>query len=125
MEPKIRLLFSLAIAAILLLPSCKKNGPRLCDRDDVITTTVKVFATGLNNPRGLKFGPDGILYVAEGGAGGALSTDGLCEQVLVPIGPYTGGFSARVSKISPDGTRTTVVDGLPSSATSPAFGGLI
>jgi len=26
-----------------------------------------VFATGLVNPRGLKFGPDGKLYVAEGG----------------------------------------------------------
>ncbi len=26
-----------------------------------------VFATGLVNPRGLTFGPDGKLYVAEGG----------------------------------------------------------
>src|SRR5262249_19887967 len=29
--------------------------------------SVTVFATGLSNPRGLTFGPDGTLYVAEGG----------------------------------------------------------
>ena len=31
------------------------------------TATVEIYATGFNNPRGLKFGPDGALYVAEGG----------------------------------------------------------
>ena len=30
---------------------------------------VSVFATGFNGPRGLKFGPDRYLYVAEAGLG--------------------------------------------------------
>jgi hypothetical protein len=62
---------------------------------------VTVFATGLNNPRGIKFGPDGFLYVAEGGLGGSRSTVGQCDQVIEPVGPYTGDFTARISKISP------------------------
>ena len=88
-------------------------------------TTMTVFATGLDNPRGLKLGPDGYLYVAEGGQGGLNSTEGQCEQVIPPVGPYTGDMTARISKISPDGERTTVVDGLPSSQTSPALGNLV
>jgi hypothetical protein len=79
---------------------------------------VEVFAMDLNNPRGLKFGPDGNLYVAEGGTGGTSSTVGLCDQVPAPVGPYTGGFTARISRIDSTGTRTTVVDGLPSSQTN-------
>jgi hypothetical protein len=89
------------------------------------SSNTSVFATGLNNPRGLKFGPDGNLYVAEGGAGGTISSVGSCDQVVTPIGPYTGGFTGRISKISADGTRTTVVDGLPSDQASPDQGGVV
>ena len=86
---------------------------------------VSVFATGLNNPRGLKFGPDGNLYVAEGGIGGANSTEGCCEQVIPPVGPYTGSATgSRISKIDANGNRTTAVDNLPSSRTSAATGNL-
>jgi glucose/arabinose dehydrogenase len=90
--------------------------------DDAV---VSVFASNLNNPRGLTFGPDGALYVAEGGLGGSLTTTPEdCDQVPVPIGPYSGGFTSRISKIGRDGVRTTVIDGLPSSQTNAESGGL-
>jgi hypothetical protein len=88
------------------------------------SANVTVFASGFNNPRGLKFGPDGNLYVAEGGKGGSISTIGLCDQVP-GAGPYTGGFTARISKVAPNGAVSTVVDDLPSSQTNPGLGSLV
>ena len=45
--------------------------------------TVTTVASGLANPRGLNFGPDGALYVAEAGSGGSgpciLGSDGLVK----------------------------------------------
>ena len=77
---------------------------------------VSMFASGLNNPRGLHFGPNGDLYVAEGGSGGAYTTVGTCTQVPVPIGPDTGSpTGGRISRINRQGYRTTVTDTLPSS----------
>jgi hypothetical protein len=83
------------------------------------TPVITTYATGFNNPRGLKFGPDGMLYVAEGGTGGGNSTVGQCEQVPAPVGPYSGAATGgRISRVDSNGVRTTVTDQFPSSQTS-------
>ena len=82
-----------------------------------------VFASGLTNPRGLTFGPDGALYVAEGGAGGTRSSVDVCpdEQVPSPIGPYHGGNTGLIERFAADGSRMVVASGLPSSTAGPGF----
>src|SRR5262245_25583415 len=84
-----------------------------------------LVASGLNNPRGLTFGADGTLYVAEGGTGGSLTTSiNDCQQVPSLVGPYSGGFTARISKIV-NGAPVTVAGNLPSSQTTPTTGSLV
>ena len=97
----------------LSLATCKKHDD-VCDEN--APATVTVFATGLNNPRGLEFGPNGHLYVAEAGTGGTDSTVGQCEQVPPPIGPIRGSTTGgRISRINPAGVRNTLTDQLPSA----------
>lgn len=125
MRKSTRVGFSIAVIAFIL-SSCKKDLPAFChcDQKDLVATT-SVYVSGLNNPRGLKFGPDGHLYVAEGGTGGTDSTIGKCTQVVPPIGPYYGSATgARIVSIV-NGQITTVGDSLPSSQTAPAPAPLI
>ena len=84
-----------------------------CGASAQLPPQVTVVATGLDGPRGLKFGPDGALYVAEAGRGGD-TLGSSCQQVPSPVGPYHGGPTARISKITSSGEVLTVVDGLPS-----------
>ena len=70
----IRKLFQCAVvlAAFLLVAACGGSDD---DREPIITT----YATGLTSPRGLAFGPDGQLYVAEAGSGGTLAPTGAAD----------------------------------------------
>ncbi len=74
------------------------------------TTTVAM--SGLDNPRGLAWGPDGSLYVAEAGRGGngpsIVSGDGQTVSY---------GASGAISRLR-NGVQERVVTGLPSLATA-------
>jgi hypothetical protein len=97
-------------------------APSMAQQLPPIQPTPFTVATGLEGPRGLRFGPDGYLYVAEAGTGGPNSTVGQCVQVPGPPGgpgPDTGGLTARISKISPSGKVTTVASGFPSVDVGP------
>lgn len=97
-------------------------APPLLAADSTVVPTV--YATGLEGPRGLRFGPDGDLYVAEAGTGGKnATTPAMCQQVPAPVGPYTGGLTGRISKIDRSHKVTTVASGFPS--TVDAMGDLI
>src|SRR5262245_36757672 len=71
---------------------------------------VTVVMSGLDNPRGLAFGPDGGLYVAEAGRGGP------GPSITLPPGETVSyGTSGAVSRLL-GGVQQRVLTGLPSLA---------
>ena len=76
----------IGLIGVLMLPgAAAAASPRL-----------KVIASGLDNPRGLAFGPDGALYVVEAGRGGS----GPCTAFDLFGGPLCFGPSGAVTRVS-------------------------
>ena len=98
---------SLAITACEQ-PAVEVSTPVLQPRRVLSVTDAQVVMSGLDNPRGLAFGPDGALYVAQAGRGGS----GPCFQVMQTVCYGPTGSVGRLWK----GTQDTVVTGLPSYA---------
>jgi hypothetical protein len=76
--------------------------------------TPVVMATGLDNPRGLAFGPDGAIYVVEAGRGGT-STLCLPNPGGAP-GQRCHGPTGAVTRVTSPGVHGRVLTGLPSLA---------
>jgi hypothetical protein len=111
-----------SLSSLLIASAAGGFAPAMSIAQAAIAPTPFVVASKLEGPRGLRFGPDGSLYVAEAGTGGSNSTIGQCVQVPGPPGgpgPDTGGLTGRISKISPSGKVTTVASGFPSVTIGP------
>ncbi len=74
-----------------------------------------VVASGLLGPRGLAVGPDNDLYIAEAGTGGKHRTSPKQCMQVPNVGPYFGGLTARISKVTHSGKLITVASGFPST----------
>lgn len=77
----------------------------------VASAQVTAVATGLNNPRGLAFGPGGILYVGEAGLGAGNGAGG------VGFGQgFTGSVGEILDVTSANPTYRRIITGLASHA---------
>jgi hypothetical protein len=84
----------------------------LIQTDAAAQYVVTPVMSGLDNPRGLAFGPDGGLYVAEAGRGGTIPT-----SIVVEGQPRFFGTTSALSRLL-GGVQARVLTGLPSHATS-------
>ena len=85
------------------------------------TATNEVVASGLNNPRGMSFGPDGNLYVLESGQGTASNDPNVATAPDIPFIPGVvserGGYTGAITRIdlnSREGGQERIFTGLAS-----------
>jgi hypothetical protein len=82
------------------------------------TPSISIVMRNLNNPRGLNFGPNGALYVAEAGRGGEQPCFAGPEG-----GPQYAGRTGSISRLL-RGNQQRIVTGLASHANAAGFGAL-
>lgn len=106
--------FLLLCSSVLHADSFGTSSDRRHGRDS--RPSVTTYTTGLTSPRGLTFGPDRKLYVAEAGVGGELVPAGGpgCPVDINIYSPYTAGYTGRVIRVRANGKKETIADNLPS-----------
>jgi hypothetical protein len=108
-------IFVLSLLAVACSDAPTAVSPVASTPNNVLTpaASIEVVMSGLNNPRGLDFGPEGGLYVAEAGTS---QLNGGCVDFMEGTTPtlkcYSGtGSVSRLWKRS----QTRIVTGLPST----------
>ncbi|MCC5580022.1 ScyD/ScyE family protein [Microtetraspora sp. AC03309] len=114
--PRRRLLAAATGGLAVLSFQASMTAATAATADDAVT----VVAKGLDNPRGLSFGPDGALYVALAGSGGKIKCAAMPAEPGAKPEKMCFGTSGKIIKIK-DGATSTVVSKLPSAA-SGGFG---
>lgn len=78
--------------------------------------SLTTIVSGVSNARGVSFGPDGSLYVAEPGIGG----NGNCQpSPSTFFQPICAGNTGSVVKVSPDGQQSRIFQNFESLAEQP------
>lgn len=81
----------------------------------IAATSRTVVASGLDNPRGLDFAPNGALYVAEAGRGGGSGAPWIPGGEGPNPPPFYFGTTGAITRVS-NGVQERIVTGLPSLA---------
>jgi glucose/arabinose dehydrogenase len=110
---------ALPLLAVAIFAACADTTPTALDPSALSAASAKkdapnaqasvtVVMSGLNNPRGLEWGPDGALYVAEAGT---TTINGVCAAV--PRGQFCYSGTGSISRLW-KGDQDRIVTGLPS-----------
>ncbi|MEH1900427.1 MAG: ScyD/ScyE family protein [Nostoc sp.] len=88
----------------------------ICGTLSAQAATLTTIVDGVSNARGVSFGPDGSLYVAEPGIGG----NGNCQPSPSTLfQPICAGNTSSLVKVSPDGTTQHLLNNFESLAEQP------